>query len=90
MKRARKVDSRVERLKELKADLALCRDAMRDIVSGRRKQSYGVGTRNAAAYAMSLGDLRAWEKALLKEIEELEAELDGRPLRIRYKFRPNW
>lgn len=31
MKYARKVDSRVERLKELKADLALCRDAMRDI-----------------------------------------------------------
>ena len=63
---------------------------MRSIVSGRRKQSYGVGTRNAAAYSMSLGELRAWERALRQEIGELEAELEGRSLRIRYKFRPSW
>lgn len=31
-------------LEELKNDLAICRQALRDIVSGKRKQSYGLPT----------------------------------------------
>lgn len=62
------------RLSVAKEDLALCRDAMRAIVTGK-KQSYSVGTRQAAAYNMSLADLRTWESDLLKEITDLEEEL---------------
>ena len=83
-------EEKVYILEELKNDLAICRQALRDIASGKRKQSYGVGTRNAAAYSMSLGELRAWEKSLKDEIDELEAELNGTPLRFRYRIRPRW
>lgn len=83
-------EEKVKRLRECKKDLALCREALRDIASGKRKQSYGVGTRNASAHSMNLNDLREWEKALKKEIEELEATLEGKRLRYHYKFRPAW
>lgn len=83
-------EEKIKRLRECRKDLVLCRDALREIVSGKRKQSYGVGTRNASAYSMSLNDLIDWEKALKTEIEELEAALDGKRLRFHYKFRPAW
>ncbi len=76
-----------KKLEELKKDRDLAAQAMRDIASGK-KQSYGVGTRNAAAYNMSLGELRAWKKQLEQEIAELKADLTGRSRRQYINFVP--
>ena len=80
---------KIQRLEELKKDRELARKAIRDIASGK-KQSYGVGTRNAAAYGMTIGELRSWQKQLETEISELEAVLNGMGRRMRYKFIPRY
>lgn len=80
---------KIEKLEELKKDRDLAAQAMRDIASGK-KQSYGVGTRNAAAYNMSLGELRAWKKSIEQEIAELEADLTGRSRRPYIHFIPGY
>lgn len=82
-------EEKTSRLQELKDDLALARQAMRDIASGK-KQSYSVGTRQASAYSMSLADLRDWEKAIKQEINELEADLLRQSRRYRYRFSPRF
>lgn len=75
------------RLHALREDLEIVRQAMRDIMRGK-KQSYGIGTRNASAYSMSLPQLTAREKAILREIADIECEIAGRPRRARIAFRP--
>lgn len=80
---------KIKKLEELKNDRDLAAQAMRDIASGK-KQSYGVGTRNAAAYNMSLGELRAWKKSLEQEIAELEAALKGKSRRPHIHFIPSY
>lgn len=80
---------KINKLEELKKDRDLAAQAMRDIASGK-KQSYGVGTRNAAAYNMSLGELRAWKKSIEQEIAELEADLTGRTRRQYINFIPGY
>lgn len=77
------------RLAEVKEDIVLARKAMHNIASGK-KQSYGIGTRNAAAYAMSLPDLRAWLRDLRSEEADLEADLAGRSRRVAYRFQPRY
>ncbi len=77
------------RLAEVKADIALARQALRDILAGK-KQSYGVGTRNASAYSMSIPELRAWISELTKEQADLEADLAGKARRVGYRFRPGY
>jgi len=78
-----------ERIAECKDDLALVRQALRDIARGK-KQSYGVGTRQAAAYAMSISDLLAWQKKLQAEIADLEADLSGTTRRVCLHFTPRF
>lgn len=78
---------KIQRIEELKSDLARTRQAIRDILSGK-KQSYGIGSRNASAYPMSLDQLTALEKRLKAELSELEAETAGKPRRPVFKFRP--
>jgi hypothetical protein len=80
---------KINRLEELKKDREIAAQAMRDIASGK-KQSYGVGTRNAAAYNMSLGELRAWKKSIEQEIVELKADLTGRSRRNYVHFLPGY
>lgn len=80
---------KIQRLEELREDRDLARQAIRDIASGK-KQSYGVGTRNAAAYGMTISELRAWQKQLDLQIAELEAELNGNARRMKYKFIPRY
>ena len=80
---------KAKRLGELQKDRELAMQAMRDIASGK-KQSYGVGTRNAAAYNMSLGELRAWKKELDQQIAELSAELKGKSRRPYINFIPGY
>lgn len=77
------------RLVEIRADLTLARQAMRDIASGK-KVSYTVGTRQATAYSMSLADLRAWIKELRRECGELENALAGKSRRARLVFIPKF
>lgn len=79
----------VIRLAELRKDREIASQAMRDIASGK-KQSYGVGTRNAAAYNMTLGELRAWKKAIEQEISGLEAKLNGKSRRPYIHFIPSY
>lgn len=76
-----------ERITSAKADLELTRQAMRDIMSGK-KQSYGIGTRNASAYSMSIPQLEQREKTLLREIADLEKQMLGQSRRARIAFRP--
>lgn len=80
---------KIKRLQELREDRDLARKAIRDIASGK-KQSYGVGTRNAAAYGMTIGELRAWQKQLETQIAELEADINGSGRRVKYKFIPRY
>lgn len=77
------------RIAECKDDLALVRQALRDIARGK-KQSYGVGTRQAAAYAMGISDLLAWQKRLEAEIAGLEADLAGTARRVCMHFTPRF
>lgn len=77
------------RLAEIRADLTLARQAMRDIASGK-KVSYTVGTRQATAYSMSLADLRAWVRELERERGQLENELAGKSRRARLVFIPKF
>lgn len=78
-----------ERIAECKDDLALARQALRDIARGK-KQSYAVGTRQAAAYAMSISDLLAWKKRIEEEIAGLEADLAGTARRVCLHFTPRF
>lgn len=78
-----------ERLAECKEDLALARQALRDIARGK-KQSYNVGTRQAAAYSMSISDLLTWKKRIEEEIADLEAELAGTTRRVCLHFTPRF
>jgi hypothetical protein len=80
---------KLNRLEELRKDRELASQALRDIAAGK-KQSYGVGTRNATAYSMTIGELRAWRKQLDQEISELERELTGRGRRHYINFRPTY
>ena len=80
---------KTKRLEELKQDRELVTQAMRDIASGK-KQSYGVGTRSATAYNMSLGELRAWKKSIDQEIAELKADLTGKSRRPFINFIPGY
>lgn len=82
-------DEKIQRLSELKEDRELARKAMRDIATGK-KMSYGIGTRNASAYTMTIGELRGWLKQLDSQIAELEAELSGKGRRAKYKFIPRY
>lgn len=82
-------EEKIQRLTELKEDRELARKAIRDIASGK-KLSYGIGTRNATAYNMTIAELRSWLKQLDSQIAELEAELAGRGRRIKYKFIPRY
>ncbi len=77
------------RLAEVKEEITLARKAMKDIASGK-KQSYGIGTRQAAAYAMSLSELRAWLKELRDEESALAADLANSPRRAGYVFQPRY
>ncbi len=78
---------KLNKLEELKKDREIAAQAMRDIASGK-KQSYGVGTRNAAAYNMTLGELRAWKKSIDQELAELKADLTGSSRRPYINFVP--
>lgn len=80
---------KIQRLEELREDRELARKAIRDIASGK-KQSYGIGTRNAAAYGMTISELRAWQKQLDQQIAEIEADLNGKGRRAKYKFIPRY
>lgn len=80
---------KIKKLDELRKDRELASQAMRDIAAGK-KQSYGVGTRNATAYSMTIGELRAWRKQIDQEIAELEGELAGRGRRHYINFRPTY
>lgn len=65
-----------ERLAELKADKADVRLAIKNILSGKA-QSYGIGSRNKAAYNMSLSELREYLKEIKREISSLENRIAG-------------
>lgn len=80
---------KIERLAELRKSREAALQAMMNIASGK-KQSYGIGTRNAAAYNMSLGELRAWKKEIEQEIAQLEADLNGRGRRHYINFIPSY
>lgn len=80
---------KIKKLEELRQDREIAAQAMRDIASGK-KQSYGIGTRNAAAYSMTIGELRAWKKQLEQDIAQLENELAGRGRRPRVNFIPGY
>lgn len=77
----------LKRLEELRQDRQLVTQAMRDIASGK-KQSYGIGTRNASAYNMTIGELRNWKKQIDHEISELQRELAGKSRRHYVNFVP--
>lgn len=77
------------RLVEIRADLTLARQAMRDIAGGK-KVSYTIGSRQATAYSMSLAELRAWIKELRREEGQLENELAGKSRRARLVFIPKF
>ena len=78
-----------KRLVIYKEDLELFRQAKRDIARGKKK-SYSVGTRQAAAYDMTIPQLTEEISRLLKEIADLEAVLGGRSARARSRFAPSW
>lgn len=65
-----------ERLAELEADRADVRQAIKNILMGKA-QSYGIGSRNKAAYDMTLSELRVYEKEIKREISSLENRLNG-------------
>lgn len=65
-----------ERLVELNEDKSAVKQAIRNVLSGKA-QSYGIGTRNKAAYNMSLGELRVYLREIETEIREIERELSG-------------
>lgn len=46
-------------------------------------QSYGIGSRNLARYNTDLAQIRAAIKELTNEIDELEALIEGEPVRKR-------
>lgn len=77
------------RLEELEADRRDCREAIKNILTGKA-QSYGIGTRNVSRYGMTLSELRAHLTEIEKRIAELEAALatktGGR--RFGYEFVP--
>ena len=92
LKRGQMSTSREEKEKRLvvcKEDLEIFRQAKRDIARGKKK-SYAVGTRQAAAYDMTIPQLEEEISRLLKEIADLEAELEGRSARVRSRFAPSW
>lgn len=82
-------NQKVEKLAELKAELTDVRAAIKAILSGK-KQSYGIGTRNATAYNMNIGELRTYRKELEQEIADLEADIAGRVRRGAIKFVPRY
>lgn len=77
-----------ERIAQLNRDIQLAEQAIRDIIGGK-KQSYAIGTRQAAAYGMSIPELRAWKKELTAERDELATPAHA-GLRPALQFRPRY
>lgn len=79
-------DEKKERLKqqiqEKRERRQLYLDRERVMLTGG-VQSYGIGSRNLARYNTDLAQIRAAIKELTDEIDELEALLEGEPIRKR-------
>lgn len=65
-----------KRLDELEADKADVRLAIKNILTGKA-QSYGIGSRNKAAYNMTLSELREYLKEIKREISSLKNQIAG-------------
>lgn len=79
-------DEKKERLKqqiqEKRERRQLYLDRERVMLTGG-VQSYGIGSRNLARYNTDLAQIRAAIKELTDEIDEMEALLEGEPIRKR-------
>lgn len=79
---------RQQRIDQLNSDIKLAEQAIRDIIGGK-KQSYAIGTRQAAAYGMSIPELRAWKQELTAERDELSTPATS-GLRPALQFKPRY